>query len=61
MSTKLSLIGPNEFMDTKGKIYKKASDDGFVRVTNKYTEAEDRYVSSQLEKKGRIEHDQTYA
>ena len=61
MTRKFSLIGPNEYLDTTGRIYKKASaTNSFVRVTNKYTEAEDRFVTSHLQKKGRNENDQAY-
>lgn len=52
MTPKYSLIGPAVFMDERGNMYKKASDDNFIRIKNKYTEAEDRYVQRNLEKKG---------
>ena len=52
MSVKYSLIGPEKYMDERGIIYKKANDE-FIPIRNKYTEAEDRYVNNQLQKKGR--------
>ena len=53
MTQKFSLIGPAVFMDELGKIYKKASEDEYVLIKNKYTDAEDRYVRRNMEKKGR--------
>ena len=52
MADKYSLIGPGTYMDGRGVLYKKA-DDQYVRIKNKYTEAEDRFVNNQLQKKGR--------
>jgi hypothetical protein len=49
---KYSLIGPDVFMDPKGKLYKKAGDD-YAPLKNKYTEAEDRFVEKYLKEKGR--------
>lgn len=49
---KLSLIGPDIFMDSKGQLFKKANEE-FAPVKNKYTDAEDRYVQKHLRKKGR--------
>ena len=52
MVDKYSLIGPGQYMDGRGVLYKKAGDQ-YVRIQNKYTEAEDRFVKNQLQKKGR--------
>jgi hypothetical protein len=52
MTQNYSFIGPDVFMDEKGNLYKKASEE-FVPVKNKYTDAEDRYVRKHLQKKGR--------
>lgn len=49
---KLSLIGPDTFMNSQGKLFKKANEE-FSPVKNKYTVAEDRYVKKHLRKKGR--------
>jgi hypothetical protein len=38
-----SLIGPDVYMNPRGQLFKKASDQ-FVPVKDKYTEAEDRFV-----------------
>lgn len=51
MLKKVSLVGPDVFMCEKGKLYKKASDDNFLPLTNKYTEAEDRFVKKRLNRK----------
>lgn len=48
-----SVVGPDVFMDEKGVLFKKASDDVFTPIANKYVNAENRYVKNQLEKKGR--------
>lgn len=54
MEQLLSFIGPDDvFMDDKGKLYKKASDDRFIPIQNKYTEAEDRYIQNKMDQKGR--------
>ena len=53
MADKYSLIGPGKYMDGRGVLYKKAADDQYVRIKNKYIEAEDRFVNNQLQKKGR--------
>jgi hypothetical protein len=53
MNQHYSLIGPDVFMDSVGKLYKKASDKEYIRIKNKYTDAEDRYVESKIKKKGR--------
>lgn len=52
MTQKYSLIGPDVFMDERGKMHKKASE-GFIPIKDKYTDAEDRYVEKHLQKKGR--------
>jgi hypothetical protein len=52
MAKAFSLIGPDVFMDQKGLLYKKASED-YVPLKSKYTEAEERYVKKHLQKKGR--------
>lgn len=52
MIKKYSLIGPAVFMDERGKLYKKAEQNEYVPIKNKYTDAEDRFVERTLEKKG---------
>lgn len=52
MNKTYSLIGPAVFMDERGKFYKKASEGEYVPIQNKYTDAEDRFVQRNLEKKG---------
>lgn len=49
---KLSLIGPDVFMDIKGNLYKKASEE-YVPLKNKYTDAENRFIKKHLRTKGR--------
>lgn len=53
MRKKYAVIGPNVFVDHAGVLYKRA-DSEYVPVKNKYTEAEDRFVKRQMEKKGRV-------
>lgn len=53
MTNTYSLIGPDVFMDSTGSMLKKASDDTYIPIKNKYTEAEDRYVQRNLNRKGR--------
>jgi hypothetical protein len=50
-----SLVGPNVYMDVKGQLFKKASDE-FVLIKDKYTEAEDRYVEKHANR--RRNHDE---
>jgi hypothetical protein len=49
MDKRLSLIGPNLFMDPGGKFLTKIAGE-VVPVRDKYIEAEERFVRSQLEK-----------
>lgn len=49
MTSRYSFVGPDVFMDGKGKLYKKASET-FFPIKDKYIHAEDRYVKKQLMK-----------
>lgn len=49
MSAHYSLVGPNLFMDTCGKLFSKQAE-AMVPVKNKFTAAEDRFVANQMKK-----------
>jgi hypothetical protein len=44
-----SLIGPDLFLDLRGKLFTKVAS-GMAPVKNKFTDAEERFVKSKLEK-----------
>lgn len=52
MSENYSIIGPDVYMDKRGRLYRKADDQTYIPIQSKYIEAEDRYIQKQLEKKG---------
>lgn len=50
-----SLVGPDVYMNERGQLFKKASDE-FVPIKDKYTEAEDRFIEKQANR--RRNHDE---
>lgn len=51
MTKSYSLIGPDVFIDAKGKLFEKTASNEYVPIQNKYIEAEDRFVQKHLKRK----------